>query len=280
MSFASICAITAALFVLGLVLVAVFNLNHIVAGIESKVEVTVFLRNEALPSDISLMEQQLRRWDGVYDIDYISKAEALENWRQEWGEKQYLLDGYGPENNPLPNSFLIKVEKPEFVDNIVEKASVLPYAEKVQYSKDVVDYIGKIAATTHLIGLVVVIILMVMATIIIGNTIKITVYSRRREINIMKYIGATDWFIRWPFIIEGLMLGFLGAIAAGGFTAGMYQLLVGSGSASGNPETFLSMFRLLPLEDILFQILAVFFVVGGVVGLSAGCMSIHRHLKV
>ena len=280
MSLASICAITAALFVLGLVLAAVINLNHIVSGLESRSEITIYIKDGTAQADILLLEQKISSWDGVYELDYISKEQALENWRKDLGEKAYLLDGYGNDNNPLPASFVIRVEKPELVEGIVRKAAGVNEAEKVQYSKDVVEAIGRIAGTTRIVGLIIVIVLILMAMVIISNTIKLSVYSRRREINIMKYIGATDWYIRWPFIIEGFALGFLGALAAGGITAGLYSLVTGRSAEVGMQQGFLSMFQLLPLGGIIWNILMVFVSVGGFVGLCAGMLSVHRHLEV
>ena len=280
MSLASISAITAALFVLGLILAVIMNLSNIVSGLESKVEVTIFLKKDTQTSDIQAMEQQIKGWDGIKEWDFISKAEALETWREEWGDKRYLLDGYNSENNPLPDSFLIRVEKPDYVDGIVAQARNFKAAEKVQYSKDVVDSISNIAATTRLIGMIIVILLIVMAMIIIHNTIRISVYSRRREVNIMKYIGATDWYIRWPFLIEGLVLGLLGALVSGGLTAGVYSLLMNRLSGSRIQNNFLSMFQMLPLDRIIFQIVGLFLLVGSVVGIAASMLSIRKHLRV
>lgn len=280
MSLASISAITAALFVLGLVLAIILNFNSIIAGLESKIEISVFLEKETSLNEIQVMEQQISGWDGINSVDFISKEEALKTWREEWGDKSYLLNGYNADNNPLPDSFLIRVEKPEYVDDIVSKAENLTFAEKVQYSKDVVEIISSIAGTTRLIGLAIVIILIIMAMIIINNTIKITVFSRRKEINIMKYIGATDWYIRWPFLIEGLVLGMLGAIFGGGLTAGIYLLLLERTRGVGVQSSFLSMLKLLPLDSVIYPILILFFLVGSVVGVSASMLSIRRHLKV
>lgn len=280
MSLASISAITAALFVLGLVLAVVMNLNNIVSGLESKVEITIFIKQDTSSNDIQSMEQQIKAWDGIKECEFISKAKALETWRQDWGDKRYLLDGYNSDNNPLPDSFLIRVEKPEFVEGIVQKAKSFRIAEKVQYSKDVVDSISNIASTTRLIGIIIVILLITMAMIIIHNTIRISVYSRRREINIMKYIGATDWYIRWPFLIEGLVLGLLGALASGSLTAGVYSLLLKRLNGSQIQNSFLSMLQLLPLNDIIFQIITLFLLVGSIVGITASMLSIRKHLRV
>ena len=130
-----------------------------------------------------------------------------------------------PITTPCPDSFHITVQKPEYVDGIVDKASALTSVEKVQYSRDVVNTITRIASTTRLFGLALVGILVAMAMVIINNTIRISVYSRRREINIMKYIGATDWYIRWPFLMEGMLLGLFGAVISSGLVALMYSLL-------------------------------------------------------
>ena len=150
----------------------------------------------------------------------------------------------------------------------------------MQYSKDVVESIGKIASTTRLIGLTIVILLIVMAMIIIHNTIRISVFSRRKEINIMKYIGATDWYIRWPFLIEGLVLGLLGALVSGGLTAGVYSLLLNRLNGTQIQNNFLSMFQMLPLESILFQIIGLFLLIGGIVGITASMLSVRKHLRV
>jgi cell division transport system permease protein len=280
MSLASISAIAAALFVLGLVLAMVLNFNNIISGLESKVEITVFLKDNVQSHEIEAMSRQLNDWEGIKEWKFVSRDEALENWREEWGEQKYLLDGYTAENNPLPDSFHITVENPDYVTEMVEKLRKLTMVEVVQYSKDVVGTITRIANTTRILGLAVVVILIIMAMIIIHNTIRISVYSRRREINIMKYIGATDWYIRWPFIMEGISLGIMGAVIAGSLTAGIYYLLVQQLAESPMEGNILSLLQLLPLESIIYQIVGLFLLVGSVVGVIASVLSIRKHLRV
>lgn len=280
LSLASVCAITAALFVLGLMMVLVYNLDSFMTDIESTMEVTVFLTDGTSAAAIERMEGQMAAWEGVYAVEFISKAQALENFRQEWGDKQYLLDGYGPDNNPLPDSFRIHVERPEYVEAVVQRASVLSRVYRVQYSRDVVDTIERIASAARMIGLTIVVILLIMAMIIVGNTIKMTIYSRRREINVMKYIGATDWYVRWPFLIEGLALGLFGAAAAAGFTTLVYHLLLSNMEQSPVPDSFLAMFRLLPLQTVLPPLWTILLGAGSVTGLLAGYLSLRKHLRV
>lgn len=280
LSLASVCAITAALFVLGLVMVLVYNLDSFMTDIESTMEVTVFLTDGTNTAVIERMEGQMAAWEGVYEVEFVSKAQALEDFRQEWGDKQYLLDGFGEDNNPLPDSIRIHVERPEYVEAVVQRASVMSRVYRVQYSRDVVNTIERIAAAARMIGLTVVVVLLIMAMIIVGNTIKMTIYSRRLEINIMKYIGATDWFVRWPFLIEGLALGLLGAAAAAGFTSLVYRLLLGNMGQGPIPDSFLAMFRLLPMRTILPSIWSVLLGAGSITGLLAGYLSLRKHLRV
>ena len=280
MSLASISAITAALFILGLVLVVVMNFNNVAAGLESKTEVTVFLKTNVRASEIKAIEQQLGRWDGINEWKFISKMEALNNWREEWGDKKHLLDGYNEQNNPLPDSFHVTLEKPEYVAEVVEKFNKMNTVENVQYSKDAVDSIATIVSTVRIFGVVIVAVLVVMAMIIIHNTIRISVYSRRREVNIMKYIGATDWYIRWPFLMEGLVLGLLGAVLSGGLGAGVYYLLLNRMNTAPQQYNLLSLFQLLPIDSIIYPIAAMFLLVGSLVGVSASLLSIRKHLRV
>ena len=279
MSLASISAIAAALFILGLVLAVVMNFNSVASSLESKTEVTVFLKTYVRTSDIKAVEQQMTGWEGISKWEFISRMEALNKWREEWGDKKYLLDGYTAQNNPLPDSFHVTLENPEYVMAIVEKFEKLKVVENVQYSKDAVDSITTIVSTIRVFGMMIVAVLVVMSMIIIHNTIRISVFSRRREVNIMKYIGATDWYIRWPFLMEGLALGLLGAIISSGLTAGVYSLLL---NRVNTPQQYnlLSLFQPLPLYEIIYPITALFILVGSLVGITASLLSIRKHLRV
>lgn len=280
MSLASVTAIMITLIVLGLILIVVANLDVMVDEVESKMEVTLFLKDGLTDQQRSMLEQDIRNWQGVYDVEFVSKHEALEKWKRELGDKGSLLDGYNGENNPLPDSFLVKIEKPEYVDEVIQKAKGLYYVEEVNYSSKVVEFVEWIARSIRIAGAGLVVILAAVAAIIIGNTVRLTVYSRRREIGIMKYIGATDWFIRWPFIIEGLMLGVIGSVIATGVVALIYKFLLDRSSYMNLKWGYLGIFQLLPLSDVILYVVEVCLVVGACVGALASCLSIRRYLKV
>ena len=146
----------------------------------------------------------------------------------------------------------------------MEKANSIQAVEKVQYSKDVVDSITSIASTTRIFGLSIVGILIAMAMVIINNTIRLSVYSRRREINDMKYI-VPDWYIRWPFLMEGMLLGLFGAVLSSGLVAAVYSLLEKRMGGPSIENNLLSLFQLLPLDAILYQIAVLFILIGSIV---------------
>lgn len=281
MSVASIVAITAALCVLGVVMLIVLNLNYLMDDLESKLEVTVFLEKDVKDSDIKSIEKTIKSWEGVNEIEFVSKASALTKWKEELGDKAYLLDGYEGEENPLPDSFVIEIEKPEYTENIALKAQKLPRVMKVNYSKEVAEGLGKVVRTVRLVGLILVLVLAVIAAIIINNTVRLTVYSRRREINIMKYIGATDWYIRWPFIIEGFTIGVTGSLIAIAVIIPLYKYALGKFAGQHMAEGFfVNIFKLLPVDAVIYDVLLVFILVGVSVGVIGSIMSIRKHLKV
>lgn len=281
MSVASIVAIVAALCVLGVVMIIALNLNYLMDDLETKSEVTVFLEKDTSNVQIRDIKRNVEGWDGVRDVEFISKASALAKWKKDLEDKSYLLDGYEGEDNPLPHTLVVGIEKPEYVETVARKSEMLPNVMKVNYSKEVAATIEKIVRSVRLIGIGVVIILASIAAIIIHNTVRLTVYSRRREINIMKYIGATDWYIRWPFIIEGFTIGLTGSVIASGLIVLLYKHILNkiTGPEMAD-EFFISIFKLLPLENVMNSIIIVFLFVGVFVGIIGSGVSIRKHLKV
>ncbi|NLI61470.1 MAG: ABC transporter permease [Clostridiales bacterium] len=279
MSFASVVAIMSALFILGLVLILAFNLEHIAGGLESKVEITAFLHTSVGSAQSRAVIDQVEKLDGVHEVEFISKEQGLAEWKENLGEKGVLLEGYEGKTNPLPDKLILRIEKPEYVGSIIPSINAIPEVDKVNYSREVVDTIGKVVRIARLVGLLLMLSLMIVAMVIINNTIKINVYSRRREITIMKYIGATDSYIRWPYIIEGFTLGIIAAFFAGVLVIGGYNLLLSRGGQLGGSYGFLSLFQLLPIEGLIYDIVLAFLLVGCGVGVIASILSTGKHLK-
>jgi len=280
LSCASVVSIASALFVLGVILAIMFNLNHIVRGIESRMEVTLFLESGTAYEKVRSMEETINNWHGVTKVNFISRHDALAEWKKELGDQGRLLEGYTRENNPLPDYFIISADKPEYVDAIANNAEILESVEKVSYSKPVVEFIERVAAFLRLAGITLVLMLLFISTLIMSNTIRVTVFSRKKEIGIMKYIGATDWFIRWPFIVEGLMLGFAGAFLSSVLVLGIYYAVYYYSHGMLLSGINMDFLNLLGLSDVAYPLLMVFLPLGAGIGVVASALSLRKHLRV
>ncbi|MDD2573524.1 MAG: permease-like cell division protein FtsX, partial [Firmicutes bacterium] len=217
---------------------------------------------------------------GVTEIDFETKETALEKYREQLGNNDSLLEGLEGENNPFPSSYIVKVGNPNTIGSISNEIAAFEGVEEVQYGKDVVD---RLLESTHLIrvvGTVLICILAFISVFIISNTIKLTVVARRKEISIMKYIGATDSFIRFPFIIEGLLLGVIGSGLASGLVAVIYDYFFTSMNNSfGGIFVMLSGY-FAPFAETLYNTSLILLAVGIVIGVAGSTISLRRFLNV
>lgn len=211
MGLASVGSITAVLVILGLVLIMILSINNVVIDTKNKFdEVQIFLEDDISDEQLDRIESKTKDVQGVLSVTFQSKDQALEIMKKEWEEDAYLLEGL--ETNPLPNTIVVQLEDIEYADLVVENVKGLPGIEEIKYNKDIIEKLVLFANYVRGGGLIIIGILVFVSVFIISNTIKITVTARRREIDIMKYVGATNGYIRGPFIIEGLLFGLIGAI--------------------------------------------------------------------
>lgn len=211
MGLASVSSITAVLVILGLVLIMILSINNVVIDTKNKFdEVQIFLEDDISDEQLDRIESKTKDVQGVLSVIFQSKDQALEIMKKEWEEDAYLLEGL--ETNPLPNTIVVQLEDIEYADLVVENVKGLPGIEEIKYNKDIIEKLVLFANYVRGGGLIIIGILVFVSVFIISNTIKITVTARRREIDIMKYVGATNGYIRGPFIIEGLLFGLIGAM--------------------------------------------------------------------
>ncbi|WP_238883020.1 permease-like cell division protein FtsX [Clostridium sp. YIM B02551] len=211
-SLASMATVLMTLLIFGVFLLAALNVGKGVQDIESKVEIKVFLKDDITMMDQRDVQIKLKEQTGVKDVNYESKEEALDKFKDQLNEYKDLLNGYNSDTNPLPASFLVTLEKPEYAKDVANSVSSMTGVENIGNDQDVINKISSFTKAVRWVGVVLFVILVAVSLFLIINTIKLTVFSRRREIGIMKFVGATDWFIRWPFIIEGVIIGLVGAI--------------------------------------------------------------------
>jgi cell division transport system permease protein len=273
MSLASIGSVASALIILGIFLIITLNFNFIVDTVESQVEITAYLDDSLMDEEISRIGRELIQVHGVREVTFVSREQALKEFREQLGDKEGLLAAM-EKDNPLPNSYRIKTQNPEVVKDVANMIGRIEGIDEVKYGKEIVDKLFKITGIIRFVGIGVMAVLSIISIFIISNTIKLTVYARRREIEIMKYIGATDWFIRWPFLIEGMVLGFLGSLIAVGVLNVAYYYLFNFVVLN------IPIITLLPFDVFLYDLSIWFLGIGTFIGAVGSGISIRRFLRV
>lgn len=214
MSLASIGVLMACLLLIGSATLFSLNVNSIVRYVEQQNEVVAFLEDDLTREDIQVLELTLGEMDNILETTYISKDAALEQQKADIGpEFEGLLDGL-EEDNPLLDRFILRVGDPSRIENTVAALRATDGILKVNAATEVSYILAGLKRAVTVAGMAIVAILVVVSVVIITNTIKLTVFSRRKEINIMKYVGATDLFIRMPFLVEGMLIGLFAATLA------------------------------------------------------------------
>ncbi|MEN1759142.1 permease-like cell division protein FtsX [Anoxynatronum sibiricum] len=276
MSVASISSVAASLTILGLMMVLVLNMSHLAGLAQTQFDsVQVYLENDLTPDAIESLGQEMTAIAGVSYVLYESKESALAKMKDRWGTQGYLLDTL--EENPLPNSYIVHVSHINVSDRVVSELNTLSGVDEIKYYRDIIDNLIRMAGLIRSVGLAVIVILIMITTFIISNTIKLTINARKREINIMKYVGATNWFVRWPFLIEGTLLGFIGAAIALGLVYMGYQSIFDMIATR-----FFVIFSayLLTVEEMMRRTMVMFAVLGAGVGALGSIISLRRFLEV
>lgn len=236
-SIASAATVLTTLVVLGAFLLTAVNVNLGVQDVQNKVEIKVYLNNDITPAQQEAVQAKIKSVEGVKAVEYETKAQALVNFKEQFADDKDILEGYDASNNPLPNSFTVKLNEPTVADT-VEKAvtpdgKLMAGINEVGNDQEMIKTITSFANTVKWVGLILFVVLIGVSLFLIINTIKITVYSRRREVGIMKFVGATDWFIRWPFVIEGIVIGLVGSILSVAVIYGVYSAIFKSAVQGG-----------------------------------------------
>ena len=216
MSAASILSVIAALLILGIFLILTINVQEVTRDVEAKLELKVFLEKDYSQSQQEKIEETFDKSKLIESFDFESAEEALGNFTASLEDYAPLLSGYNTENNPMPASFIIRVTDPSDLEEVQNLALEFQGdgVEYVRYGQEYVEALISFNNFTNTLSIVVLIVLSLISVFIIYNTIKLTVFARRREIGIMKYVGATNSYIRAPFILEGTFLGIIGSIIA------------------------------------------------------------------
>lgn len=277
MGLASVSSISAVLVILGIILILVLSINNVVMEVKTKFdEIQVFLEDDLTNEDLDRIENEISAEENVLSLIFVSKNQGLELMKEQWGEEGHLLEGL-EEDNPLENSYIIQLKDIQHADTVVKNLNNIEGITKINYYKDIIDKLMIFANYIRFGGIAVVGALVLVSIFIISNTIKITVSSRKKEINIMKYVGATNGYIRGPFIIEGILFGLIGA--------GIAILLINYGyeyffkSISDQLYVLFTVY-LVPPSNLVKDIVIIFSSIGVGIGALGSIVSLKRFLNV
>ena len=276
MSAAAITSVIAALLVIGIFFIIVINIDYAATKLESQIEMMVYLEDGLSENIIDTMETEIRSINGVKSVEFISKNTALSNLEKNWGENSYLLEGLEGDN-PLPDAFLITLSDPSDASGVALSVSSISNIEKVVYGKEELANLLNATYVMRMSSVVIILILLFISIFIIANTIKLTLYARRREIGIMKYVGATDWFVRMPFIIEGIVVGMIGAVVSTVILGVGYYYC--SDLVKNQMIGFMSI-SLIPFNQIILSMVILLIIVGVVIGAVGSLISVRKFIKV
>lgn len=212
LSIAAIITVFITFFIFGTFMLIGLNFNKAVEDVASKVEIKVYLEDEIKLVEQREIEIKITEQEGVEGVIYETKEEAFLNFKESFKNNPGLLEGYDLDKNPLQNSFIVKLTDPSYADAITNAVVEMKGVDSISNQREMLETISSFVKIVRYVGVALFIIFVGVSIFLITNTTKITVFSRRKEIGIMKYVGATDWFIRWPFIIEGIIIGIFGAL--------------------------------------------------------------------
>jgi cell division transport system permease protein len=274
MTIASLFSITAILLILGIFFIILVNINNISDSVQENFgEVQINLLDVVDEAKTQQLMADFQTMDGVESVSFLSREEAMNNFKKRWGDEADLLDKL--EVNPLPNAIIVKMADIEKADGVVQKADGLQGVEKINYAKKEADKLIKISNYIQLGALILIAALLVISIVVVSNTIKLTVLAREREITIMKYVGATNWFIRGPFLLEGIIIGFISAAVSSVIIAVIYHQVI----ANFGLDFTLLMSTSFVTEEFLVKNLIVIYVALGVsIGSCGSIISMRRFL--
>ncbi|MTD42232.1 FtsX-like permease family protein [Erwinia sp. CPCC 100877] len=273
MTIASASAVTITLVLVGIFMSVIFNATKLAKDIEDNVTVSVFVDIGTTPDEMQKLEKELNKIDNVETISYSNKDKQLKKIQKQMGEAWNLFEG---DSNPLYDVYYISAKEPTDTKKISEKAAKLPNVFKADYGGVSSDKIFNIAGKVRTWGLAAAVLLIFVAVFLISNTIRITILSRQREIQIMRLVGAKNGYIRWPFFIEGAWIGLIGSIIPIVILTLGYQRFY----SFFNPQLLSSNYSLLKPESFVWQLDLMMALIGMVIGSLGSIISMRRFLKI
>lgn len=274
MSLASIFAIMAMLLILSIFFILVININTAAQAIQQDYDsIELFLKEGTSEEQAHEIIAAFEKEKGVEDVYYKTKEDAMADFRTRWGDNAYLLDSLT--ENPLPDSIVILISDLEQASDLAKDAAGYEGVEDVKFYKDTVDKLLKATHFIQIAAVVVMVFLIIVSVVVVTNTIKLTVVNRSNEIGIMKYVGATNWFIRGPFLAEGIIIGIISAGISIGLSVLIYKQLI---EVLGDQMVSMLSVPMVPVDFLVLNFLWIFLSLGISIGACGSIISMRKFL--
>ncbi len=275
---ASLMIMCATMIIFGVFLILSENINYFVKEIESAQGIQVFIKNEANQEEIEKLGEKIRKIDGVSTTEFVSKEQALDQMKEKFGDKKDLLEGYEGENNIFTASYVVTLTDLNQSKQVQDQILTFDYVKKITSKDETVSTLIDLANGIKIVTGVILVLLVIISIFIIANTIKLTVHARRKEISIMKYVGATNSFIRWPFIVEGMIIGLL-ASSISIVVVGLAYSFLAEQIVNSKFMQVINM-SLISFSDMFSSIIFTYMLLGIGIGAIGSVISMRKYLKV
>ncbi len=273
MAVASILTVTLSMFILGVFLAVVLNMNHMAGYLESQVEMSVYLKDGLTTEQVMGVGRRLKALPDLSDLSFTNKDQAMAEFRERLGDQAAILDAVN--GNPLPSSYQLSFSNPSALKSAADAISQYKEVESVQYGQDIIEQLYKVSQAIRLSGVILIVFLAGAELFIISNTIRLTVFARRREIQIMKYVGATNSFIRWPFLFEGMIIGLVGSGIAAAVLWELYRVMLDEAASAG-----LLFIPFIGVYPFMLHVTLLLLGAGIFIGMLGSAISIRKYMKV
>lgn len=275
---ASLMIMCATMLIFGLFFLIGENVNHMMKELESNQGMQVFMTKKVSDEQIQELEEKIKDLPDVAKVEFISKEQGMNTFKERFGENAKILDAYTGDDNPITDSFVVTLTKLEKSEEVKTQIEGFENVKNVELRDKTIEALIKVTNGVRIVSAVILVLLIVISVFIIANTIKLTVHARRKEISIMKYVGATNGFIRWPFIVEGIIIGVVAALISVLLLGIAYNSLMGQITSS---EVFSNMgLSLLTFSEIFTLIITVYLILGTGIGALGSIISMRKYLEV
>lgn len=280
--FTAITTVAITLFIVGFFIIIVFDVQGVLGSIKSQVEIAVYLKDNISDELKTYLENEIKGWDEISQVNFVSKDQALEKFKKENEGSEILKEIQG---NPLPASFELELKSPEKVEQVAlrfmdKNGNYVEGVDEVIYGQNYVQKLFSITAIVGTIAFLIVVVLLLAAIVLIFNTIRLSVHARRKEIEVMKLVGATNWFVRLPFLFEGFFEGFIGSIISVVLLYFLSNYLLIRGEKAIVDTMHIKDLAILGNNNIILYVYAGLIILGGLIGIFSSGFALKRYIGV